>query len=737
MIYIILCLLNNFTEDIMELPASQDRIFELKNLVAYPGNEFLDQVFYFPKSKEMKHVRIWLGTAAKNPEVEIDNLRFQTKENHAGNWRWIDFGKVKISELSLLGFAIIRYYGLSIKEARESFLVITAQVDKELSGGIKDVEKQLWGITREDAGITTITPSVITAGEPTVFTMTYKAGKAGLPSGAILKLFSHLAFAEPQWDDPGADGAVKIMKSDKKIEFVMVRKSVDSHEKTEIICRLPEGFAPGDELTVSYRSDYTYLHASNFADVDLLYWYMHYPPLRTMVAVGEDKPFVPLLAENSHKVEYIPGPAERLFLFLPGRRFSSEKLKLNGLVTDRFRNLISRVEPLRIKLELTGNIDLELPFTGSFADKSTFSVELPKLEPGIYRARAIDSESGKALAVSNPLEIVPEDSEKPQIYWGEIHGHCEMSDGSGDFAEMYRMARDCFSFDFAASGDHACYFSDNEWEWMQDVTNSFNDPGKFCTLVGYEWAGKQGHRNIYTSRGRMPRYRGMLDETHHLDVVYPQMIDDEELVAGPHTRHTGDFWKHHQPEVERFIELCSMWGQFEDLVKDLLVEGAVIGFTGGGDCHEGRVGFSVEDPGRQGRASHTFAKDLTHKCGITGAVMPGLSRKEMIKALRERSIYATTGARILLDFSVSGIPMGGQGKADATVINATIHACSKIDDVQLVHNGELVKSFPGTGMDMEITWKHEDANPGKHWYYLKVIQDDGEHAWASPVWITL
>ena len=43
-----------------------------------------------------------------------------------------------------------------------------------------------------------------------------------------------------------------------------------------------------------------------------------------------------------------------------------------------------------------------------------------------------------------------------------------------------------------------------------------------------------------------------------------------------------------------------MWGDFEELVVDLLRRGAVVGFTGGGDCHEGHCFLSVEDAQGQG-----------------------------------------------------------------------------------------------------------------------------------------
>ncbi len=717
-----------------QLSGSLDRIYSLQNAAANPGSNFLDQVLYFPCKSGTIPLRMWLGTNAVEPEIEIDEVRFQSVSGKSDGWRWVDFGEIKLPFLKERGFGIIRYFGISPAQAQDSWLVITVQTNLSLCGKINDVEKQLWGLCREDAGTTTITPSSVTVGSPTVFTVTYQAGTKGLPSGALLKFFVPKAFAEPQWDYPENDGYVRLNESDTPIDRVVIRPSVDSHQKYEIIYRLPQGLTPVGKTVISYRTDYTYIHASKFADVDLLYWFMNYPPLRTMVAVNEKKSFVPLLKNNSHQVEFTPGSPERLFLFLPGRRRSGAKIELKGLITDHYRNLPDIVCSPRFHLVISGHEKIRLN-QPKFSGKSTFSLTLPELKPGIYRIKAIDNDNGTILAVSNPLQIISPDSKLEEVFWGEIHGHSEASDGSGGFAEMLCQARDCFALDFAASGDHACYFSDNEWEWMQDVTNSFNTTGRFCTLIGYEWAGEQGHRNIYTSRPRLPRYRGMQPSTNRLETVYTKFTGDYEVVAGPHTHHTGDFWKYHQPEVERFFEIYSMWGEFDHLAEKLLSEGAVIGFTGGGDCHEGRVGLSVEDPERHKKVPHSFVDSMRHKCGLTAAVMAELSRPALIKALREHSTYATSGARILLDFAISGFPMGTVAKAEKIGVSFEVHACAEIADVKLIKDGEPIKVFDGQGLDMADSWNDIINDCDRHWYYLKVTQVDGDKAWSSPIWI--
>ncbi|MBT4814116.1 MAG: DUF3604 domain-containing protein, partial [Lentisphaerae bacterium] len=278
----------------------------------------------------------------------------------------------------------------------------------------------------------------------------------------------------------------------------------------------------------------------------------------------------------------------------------------------------------------------------------------------------------------------------------------------------------------------------NEWQWMQDIVSSFNEDGRFATLIGYEWAGKQGHRNVYTSEDRLRLFRGMFPSTSRLDAVYDSFAGQEAVVAGPHTGHTKDFFAYHDERVQRFLEIYSMWGAYEELAFDAVSRGALIGFTGGGDCHEGRCGFSVEDPARQGTAGHTFAPGLRYKCGMTAAVLPALNREELLGALRERHTYATTGARILLDVSVAGIRMGGQGSCTgAPRIDAEVHACSEVEHVQVVRDGQVAYSEDGPSMDVALAWVDTEVTTGEHWYVFRVVQCDGETAWSSPIWVTV
>ena len=734
-------------------PLRHDRIIPLDCLTAYPGSDQLDVPLWLPQTENTRR-RVWAMVPEGTPKVTIDETTVVAQRIASGTPRWIDYGEVDVPN----GMCQLRVRAIGASECAASYLLIATQLDLSVEGcSIEDAERKLWGMARYEAGSTTLQPARLTVGSPTTFRARYTAGPKGLPADAMVRFTVPIALGRPQTDKPDAPGFVCITDADADVVVDTIERSVESHEKNDILCRVVAGLAPGTGFGIRYHVPWTFIYASRCAEVDRMYWYSKLPPLSAAAAVSDQAHMVSPLPTNGHVFETIPGPAERLHLFLPGRRFTDETLALRGTYTDRYRN-VPPSGPIDADIMLwLDNGHTRVPLgtpDGHMQAPHRFTVPLPRLTPGVYRAVACRTGTDQPIARSNPLEIVARADGVDGVYWGEIHGHCEMSDGSGPYVEMYRHARDEGCLDFAASGDHACYFSDNQWLWMQDVTNTWNDPGQFTTLVGYEWAGAQSHRNIYTTRDRLKLFRGMFPPTRSLEAVWPHFEGDDQVVAGPHAPVAhGLSWECYNPSVERFVEVYSMWGasDFRDnpltpewtrqgkrskTFNELLATGAKLGFTGGGDCHDGRVGFTSEDADGQGTVPHTFALKLQYRCGMTGAVMPQLDRPDLIAALRNRRTYATTGARILLDLSVAGCPMGTIGTASAVECRAVVHAVEPIQTINIVKDGTVVWSTESGQLDAHVTWPDPDGPTREHYYYLHVVQTDGQQAWSSPVWIS-
>jgi len=735
-----------------------DRIIHLDRLCSCSGSETLDSVLFLPPDCDpLRHV--WLCSPDNQPIIQINDTLLAPEEICADTYRWIDYGTHNIP----LGFSQLRFRDMGSKLHPDSFLLITKKLSDSFIGcSLEESERKLWGLARSDAGSTKISPSKAPVGFRNQFKVRYNAGPKGLPAGAIVRFVIPKTFSRPQVVHQDQPGFISITEKAANVSILRIEDSTESHQKVDVLCHLDEPLEAFKGFELSYKTANTYIFPNRFHETEEYFWYSLLPPLAAAVAINEKSPLVNTAKGNGHEVEFVAGPAERLHLFLPSRQKKNENLLLRGTFTDRFQNIPSsgaHNSDIELFLEHNG---LRTPLTVSqenFTAPNRFEVPLPKLVPGIYRALAHHNSHSpdKTVTYSNPMEIMKKSDSRLDIFFGEIHGHTQMSDGCGEYNELYRHAYEEGCLDFAAAADHACYFSDNQWLWMQDVTNHWNADGRFTTLIGYEWAGIQTHRNIYTSHDRLDLFRGMFPPAENIDVVWRHFHDNKAIVGGMHaTMAHGLKWEFHDPTVERFIEIYSMWGasdswhdnplatlraqkMIEGLVSafELLQKGAKLGFTGGGDCHEGHVGFASEEPLAQGKLPHGLHSVTVYRCGLTGVVMEKLNRKNLIDAIRNRHTYATTGARILLDFSVSGINMGDVGSAGQANCTAEIHGTNLIECIEIIKNGIVahVEKFPKKSMHLKIQWLDPDRTDHDCWYCFRVTQTDGHRAWSSPVWV--
>jgi hypothetical protein len=133
--------------------------------------------------------------------------------------------------------------------------------------------------------------------------------------------------------------------------------------------------------------------------------------------------------------------------------------------------------------------------------------------------------------------------------------------------------------------------------------------------------------------------------------------------------------------------------------------------------------------------------------GVIAVLAESLSREGVFDAMRARRTYATTGVRVLLDFSVGGLPMGAEGPASRPVSVRT--SAVGTDVITLV---EVLRFVAGrTGFHViasnrpnadRFDWSFDDdPGPGSAVYYVRLRQRGLVRgvlamAWSSPVWIS-
>ena len=378
-----------------------------------------------------------------------------------------------------------------------------------------------------------------------------------------------------------------------------------------------------------------------------------------------------------------------------------------------------------------------VPVTGTTCCRLE-GIELP--QPGIHRIEVEDT-SNRLTAICNPIRVLPEAPEM-DVQWGYIHGHTELSDGAGTLDNYFTYMRDTCGLDFGALGDHdhAYETSEEMWRMAQKATARYHEPGRFVTFLGYEWAkwrrNGDGDRNVYYLEDNRPMYRS--DDGHYPNppALFEALKNETAIVIPHHPAEIGNHcdYKDHDPEADRLIEIYSVWGNSERSVNDgnpypvrfpqrtpespvdageapagfvqrALELGWRVGFTGGGDDHSGHPG---DDRGK--------LQPWSYKGGLLGVHAPERTREAIWDALWNRHCYATTGARIIVEFSVSGAPMGSElslGErpelAKQRTIRATVHGAAPIERIEVVRNNEDVHVHEGSGMDEALEWADDES----------------------------
>ena len=394
---------------------------------------------------------------------------------------------------------------------------------------------------------------------------------------------------------------------------------------------------------------------------------------------------------------------------------------------------------------------LEVP-----AGRGWLEVECVPRTAGVLRVRVSDR-ARRLVALSNPVRV-HESAPSTRIFWGDLHSHTDVSgDGIGSGEHAYEYARQVTALDFYSRTDHNSYFEDGampgdfaEYVRLADESNA---PGQFVALHGYEvsFGPPYGHHNVYF-RDRPIQVGDTYSST--LPELWKALAGRRALTIPHHTMKMPapvDWSDGDDPEQRRNFEIYSAHGLSEefDPYHPLAFEQSL--FTNPSSTQ--RTGTSAQRAWENGLELSAIASSDDHRAqpglphhGVAAVRATGLTRAEIFDALYERRTYATTGVRILLDFSVGGIEMGGRGAAPRPL---EIHcAATGTDLIDLVEVLRHVAGRPGfrivatlrPGED-RFEWRTtDDPGPGAAIYYARLRQRGMVRgvvamAWSSPVWI--
>lgn len=581
-------------------------------------------------------------------------------------------------------------------------------------------------------------PGPLRAGEFARLEIVYEAGPLGIDVGGELH-FQVSAFWE--WDPP------QNIRPDQR-GYTEVRTDADGVELspswygTDVLAIGIGGrkLEAGERIEITYGAGPIGAKVDAFAERDARLWF----------AVDGNGDGIRKFIDDPATVDIAAAAAARLLIVVPTSLEPGESFQAFISIVD---HVGSAGVPFagRVELEVPEGIQLPKIVELKRSDGGRRQISGVAERAGIHRIRGRALADGAAesealFADANPIVV---EAGIHHLRWADLHGHSQLSDGTGTPDDYFTYAREIAGLDIASLTDHdhwGIQFLDaHPWKWqlIRDTVKAHHKPGLFVTLLGYEWTSwLHGHRHVlyFEEEGEVfssmdPRYetpaqlwdalrgRAAMTFAHH-------------SAGGP----VSTNWSYPpDPILEPITEVVSVHGSSEaadspagiynpvpgNYVRDALDRGYRFGFIGSGDGHDGHPG-----------ASHLANPDGG---GLAAIFVEELSRESVLEALRARRTYATNGARSWLEVSIAGHPMGSildaasSSGAKTQTLRIRVVGEGPISRIDIVRSGS-VASVDAKG---QLEWSIEREIPrltAGEYHYVRVVEQRGGLAWSSPIY---
>ena len=343
------------------------------------------------------------------------------------------------------------------------------------------------------------------------------------------------------------------------------------------------------------------------------------------------------------------------------------------------------------------------------------------------------------------------------LYFGQLHSHTDISDGTGSVEDAFEHASNVPGLDFLAVTDHSNSFGagnsktgevafdqidlgkdmsslSGEWASGHAAAEEITEEGTFVGIYGFEmtWSGGFGHINTFNTPGYESRNSDEFpnNPTGHVN-YYNKLVEVEESLS--QFNHPGttfgdfaDFGYYSQAYDERInlIEVGNGEGAIGssgyfpsyEYYTRALDKGWHVAPTNNQDNHKGNWGDSNT------ARSVVLASELTEDA--------------IYDAIANHRVYATEDNDLSILYSLNDNVMGSIiGEQDAIEIEAQISDPTDSADmtVEVIVNGGLVAASQTlSGGSGKVTFDFD--NNDYSYYYLRVTQADRQIAVTAPVW---
>lgn len=438
---------------------------------------------------------------------------------------------------------------------------------------------------------------------------------------------------------------------------------------------------------------------------------------------------------------------------------------------DEFGNLTSNA-PLDTLIELSYenirenlNWKLFIPETGF--------ITLPNLyfnEAGVYTITLTNLSTGETYK-GPPVKCFADSEDL--LFWGTVHGESDRIDSAENIESCLRHFRDEKAYHYFVTSPFENQEETSADIWKLNVQNiaEFDEPDRFTAMLGFQWVGArhvEGIRQFIYAKDNKPIIRKKDAKWSTLKKIYKAFSPKEVIAIPSFTMGEGNEYNfnHFDPDFERVVEIYNAWGSSECTKSEGNLRPIASSGKGGvKEAPEGaimhalnrnlRFGFVAGGLDDRGVYGEFYESDQEqYSPGLTAIVAAEHNRSALFDALYRRSCYATTGERIIVGFNIAGVSMGGEtSTADKPGLTINRHIAGyvagtcPIKKIEIIRNGKVIHTIePSNTYHLDFEYDDmvamekvyiEDKNgkPPFVYYYIRVTQEDGHIAWASPIWV--
>ncbi len=323
------------------------------------------------------------------------------------------------------------------------------------------------------------------------------------------------------------------------------------------------------------------------------------------------------------------------------------------------------------------------------------------------------------------------------VYYGCLHNHSNVSDGSGTPATAYNYAKNISHLDFFGLSDHSYSISSDEWEDIQSQADNYNEDGVFTSFYGFEWSadGTYGHITVVNTAD----YCSTDSPTNSLNGLSSWLSARSGGVAffnhpGRDTYNTIEFGYFASSPSDQFVGI-ELWNSGNGFSTYYYNDGYYSGDNNKSFIDEANErGWKLGASGSEDNHSGTWGAYSQYRLAV---LSNSLTRPALLDAIRERRFFSTLDKNIALSFKINGMEMGsslagGNYTARIQAVDADGETFNQV--ILFNRNHDIVNQWSLNSGNINVTANLTTFDGD--YYYVKVRQADGDEAISSPIWIS-